>query len=75
MDLGVVVGVEVDEAGRDDAVAGVEYARAFRVVDPTDLGHAAVLDTDASREGKAQTLLADAAGSIRDGLAPRTCLA
>src|SRR5439155_5323265 len=46
VDLGVVVGVEVDEAGGDDAAVGVEHPLGVLGVEAPDTGHAAVADAE-----------------------------
>ena len=49
-DLAVVVGVHVDEAGRDDEAGGVELF-STRLVDGADGGDAAVVDGDVGEHG------------------------
>ena len=46
VDLGVVVAVQVDEAGRDDQPRRIEDLGPCRVVDAADLGDAAAGDAD-----------------------------
>src|SRR5262245_57065017 len=46
MELGVVVGVQVNEAGRDNLPRGVEDLGGVTAVEPPDLGNLAVLDAD-----------------------------
>ena len=48
--LAVVVGVDVDEAGRDEGAVGVELAAAT-LVDDADLGDDAAVDGDVGRAG------------------------
>ena len=46
LDLRVVVGVQVDEAGRDDQAVRVEHALGARLVDAPDLRDPAAADAD-----------------------------
>ena len=46
LDLGVVVGVEVDEAGGDDQASGVQLMLGRRAAEATDASDVAVLDRD-----------------------------
>src|SRR5439155_27178994 len=50
-DLPVVVGVDVDEAGGDDAAAGVDHVAAL-VIDVPDLGDAPPIDRHVARKGR-----------------------
>ena len=50
--LGIVVGVQVDESGRDDLSVGIHHLGAFVMRDAADLRDAAVLDSDVAAEAR-----------------------
>ena len=61
MDLGIVVGVQIDEARRHDEPCGVDHRGAGGVVDLADLGDAAAADGEVAAESRQAGAVDDSA--------------
>ena len=62
----VRVGVEIDEAWRDDAACGVDHARGLRVRERSDGGDAPVPDADVARDPRVACAVDDVAAADDD---------
>ena len=61
MHLGIIVGVQIDEARRDDQAGGVDDLRGVVRFDLAHLGDAAIADGDVARETRQPSAVDDGA--------------